>query len=108
MKIAVFAHGDYSSAEKTYVTKHEDFTSDTNQLCKFVSSVERTHGHDQDECYELVLYEVRTKLSWSESANKSLIMIGDSTPHHKNYHLNTMKLKWEEQAGKLFSEKVRI
>lgn len=106
LRIAVFAHGDYSSRNKTYVTKHVDFTNDKHKLCRFVNSAERTHGQDRDECYEFVLYEVRTKLSWSHSANKSLIMIGDSTPHPKHYRLNTLRLDWEEQAKKLFSEKV--
>lgn len=106
LKIAVFAHGDYKDKVATYVTKHVDFTNDKRKLCRFVNAAEETHGFDRDECYEFVLYEVRTKLSWSRSANKSLIMIGDATPHPKNDPQNTLRLDWEDQARKLFSQKV--
>lgn len=61
--LQVFAHGDYCDSD-VYVTKHIDFTTDKAKLVKFVKDVEATGGGDYPECYELVLKEVRQKLSW--------------------------------------------
>ena len=59
-----------------------DFTDDERVLCDFVRSVGNTGGGDFDECYELVLREAHEKLTWREEAQRSLVVIGDATPHH--------------------------
>ena len=89
IKMAVIAHGDYCDSY-TYVTKICDFTDDVNKLCKFVKDVECTGGGDFDECYELVLREAHSKLSWSKDSQKSLVVIGDATPHEPGYPLNNL------------------
>ena len=63
----VFAHGDYYRGPNPYVTKHVDFTTEQGKLVDFVKDVELTctNGGDWEECYELVLREARTKLSWA-------------------------------------------
>ena len=68
--MAIIAHGDYCDAHSTYVTKIQEFTTDENKLCKFVESVSSTGGGDADECYELVLREVLTKLKWTENSTR--------------------------------------
>ena len=105
IKIAIIAHGDYCDA---YVTKFVDLTDNIKTLVDFVQNVERTGGGDADECYELVLYEVRTKLSWTPGTQRALVMIGDSNPHKPNYNLNTLKLDWRVEADNLKDIGVRI
>jgi len=61
----VFAHGDYCDKDSTYVTKFIDFTQDTKKLVSFVKNVKGTGGGDFEECYELVLQQARTDLSWT-------------------------------------------
>ena len=110
LRIAVFAHGDYYDYEK-YVTKHIDFTRDVDKLCNFVKGVEGTNGGDWQECYELVLQEVRTKLSWQPGSQRTLVMIGDSVPHDVAYYKKQGKytagksvIDWKEETKRLHDE----
>lgn len=107
IKIAIFAHGDYCD-QSIYVTKYVDFTDDVTKLTEFVQNVSETGGGDSDECYELVLHEVRTKLSWTFGSQRSLVLIGDSNPHEPNYLQNTLKLDWRKEADGLAVMGVRI
>ncbi len=61
-------------------------------------------GGDWEECYELVIYEARTELSWTPGTQKSLVMIGDAIPHPPSYSMNTLKLDWKKEAKKLKDE----
>ena len=61
-------------------------------------------GGDSDECYELVLYEAREKLSWTPGTQRSLVMIGDANPHPPSYPMNRMNLDWKEETKKLHNE----
>ena len=107
IKIAIFAHGDYCDSH-TYVTKFVDFTDNVVELCDFAKNVEQTGGGDSDECYELVLHEVRTKLSWSPGSQRALVMIGDCNPHEPNYPQNKLKLDWRKEADALGDIDIRI
>ena len=64
-----------------------DFTDDEDSLCDFVRNVGNTGGGDFEECYELVLSEAHEKLTWREGAQKSLVVIGDATPHEVRFIL---------------------
>ena len=107
IRIAIFAHGDYCDASR-YITKYEDFTDDVAQLCNFAKTVESTGGGDSDECYELVLHEVRTELSWTPGSQRALVMIGDCNPHEPGYPQNKLKLNWRDEADELGKMGVRI
>lgn len=61
-------------------------------------------GGDWEECYELVLYEARTKLSWTPGTQRSLVMIGDAIPHSTSYPMNTLKLDWKKEAKQLYED----
>ena len=52
-----------------------------------------TFGGDFEECYELVLREARTKFKWSkdDGVTKSVVVIGDATPHGPKYPLNKVR-----------------
>lgn len=104
IRIAVFAHGDYQDKGETYDTKWVDFSSDKKKICSFIKNVSSTCGYDSDECYELVLRQAREQLSWTPDSQRSLVMIGDASPHPPSFHLNTLKINWREEAKKLYNE----
>lgn len=107
IKMAIFAHGDYCDRHN-YITKFVDFTDDVTKLVDFAQNVKSTGGGDADECYELVLHEVRTKLSWTPGSQRALVMIGDCNPHEPNYPQNKLKLDWRVEADELGKIGVRI
>ena len=58
-------------------------------------------GGDEPECYELILNEVRERLSWTPGTQRSLVMIGDATPHPPTDPQNYRRLDWKLEAMKL-------
>lgn len=100
IRIAVMAHGDYCDTN-TYVTKWIDFTNDIVKLCDFIQNVERTGGGDAPECYELVLRQVRTELSWSTGSRRVLVLIGDDNPHQPHEACNKDKINWQDETKEL-------
>jgi hypothetical protein len=80
IRIGVIAHGDYVDPHSTYVTKHLDLSRDIESVVMFVQKVEATGGGDAPECYEPVLHEAQN-LSWSDGAQKVLVLIDDDVPH---------------------------
>ena len=97
LRISIMAHGDYSDYEN-YVTKHVDLTNDVSKLTKFVKNVKSTHGGDWPECYELVLRQMQTRVSWAPGTQRALVMIGDAVPHEKTYALNKKKIDWRKEV----------
>lgn len=108
LRVAIFAHGDYCDAGRTYVTKFINFTSDSYSLCNFVKTVGATGGGDAPECYELVMREVQEKLSWTPKSQKSLVLIGDANPHTKDEEQNYRHLDWKEETTRLRDEGIKI
>ena len=108
IRVAVMAHGDYCDAATSYVTKFLDLTTDAASLCDFVRNVGGTCGGDSPECYELVLREIRTQLSWSPGSRRAVVLIGDNLPHEANYPQNTLKIDWKEETRALAAESVTI
>lgn len=120
LRLGIIAHGDYCDAPvstgyyhgaKSYVTKMIDLTRDVDALKNFVDTTGDTHGGDSDECYELVLNEVRTKASWQDGRNKVLVMIGDANPHEPGYRYGKMKpvsINWRDECDKLATNGVSV
>ncbi|GFR71866.1 von Willebrand factor type A [Elysia marginata] len=108
IRVAVIAHGDYCDASSSYVTKFLDLTTDVVSLCDFVHTVGRTGGGDAPECYELVLREIRTKLSWSAGSRRAVVIIGDNLPHEVDYPQNKLRIDWKEEVRTLAAESVTI
>jgi hypothetical protein len=98
IKIGIIAHGDYCDRGITYVTKTLNLSNDIDTICDFVQNVEPTGGGDAPECYELVLHEAQA-FSWSDSAAKALVLIGDDIPHPPAQ--NPQKLNWRQEVDKL-------
>ncbi|WP_375499984.1 vWA domain-containing protein [uncultured Nostoc sp.] len=105
IRIGIIAHGDYCDAGSTYVTKTFNISGDVDAICDFVQNVEPTGGGDAPECYELVLHESQS-LSWSKSATKSLVLIGDDIPHPPAH--NPKKLNWRKELDKLAEAEVTV
>jgi len=108
LRIAIIAHGDYCDAGKTYVTKILDFTNNLDTITKFVRNVEATFGGDAPECYELVLHEARTELSWKSGRSKIIVMIGDDVPHPPHYRGNTKNIDWRNELGLLLEANINV
>ncbi|WP_315788255.1 VWA domain-containing protein [Fischerella sp. JS2] len=105
MKIGIIAHGDYCDQGSTYVIKKFDISSDIDAICEFVQNVEPTGGGDAPECYELVLHEAQF-LSWSDTASKSLVLIGDDVPHPPAH--NPQKLNWRQEVDTLADKGIMV
>jgi hypothetical protein len=105
IKIGIIAHGDYCDEGSTYVTKIFNIAGDVDAICDFVQNVEPTGGGDAPECYELVLHESQS-LSWSKSATKSLVLIGDDIPHPPAH--NPKKLNWRKELDKLAEADITV
>lgn len=108
LRIAVIAHGDYCDEGRTYVVRALDFTDDVDDICDFIKKTEATSGGDADECYELVLNTVRTKLNWSGGSQKIFMMIGDSNPHGVSYAMNKDRIDWKNEAKLLKDMNIRV
>ena len=65
-----------------------------------------TGGGDSDECYELVLRQAWRDSSWAPGSQRALVMIGVAIPHEQTYHMNTLKLKWENEVKQLYNDMV--
>ena len=117
IKIALFGHGDYYQAsvdnKSPYVTRYIDFTDDVAKLCTFIKDAAPTVGGDWDECYELVMKEVREKLTWSPGTNRVLVMVGDAHPDPpreydtKDDFKGMEKLDWTQEIKNLLNSKIR-
>ena len=107
LKVGVGANGDYQDAASTYLTKTVDLTNDLYSLTSFVRNVERTHGYDGPEAYEVVLNEA-LNYSWSLNSKKIFVLIGDAIPHEPDYPLNKNRLDWRVEAQKLADKGIEI
>ena len=99
LRIGIIAHGDYCDAGRTYVTKHLQLTNDPIAVSYFVKNVEPTSGGDAPECYELVLREARTHMTWTPDSKRILIMIGDQVPHPIAH--NPQQIDWKLETKSL-------
>lgn len=108
IRIGVIAHGDYCDAGDPYTIRILDFTSDIEKINEFIKNTKPTYGGDPDECYELVLNQVRTTLSWEAGREKVLILIGDADPHGVNYPQNVNKIDWKNETNLLKEAGVKI
>ncbi|XP_071082934.1 uncharacterized protein [Haliotis cracherodii] len=107
IRIGIFAHGDYCDASN-YVVQWIDFGASTPEICKFVKDVKRTGGGDFPEAYEVVLRRCQSVLSWTPGSQRSLVMIGDATPHEADDPQNEENIDWKTECRALRDMGVRI
>lgn len=108
VRVGVIAHGDYCDKDTTYTIRILDLTDDEQEILDFVTETGKTYGGDSDECYELVLNQARTTISWGADREKVLIMIGDANPHSPSYPLNNYNIDWRNEVGLLAEAGVKI
>lgn len=108
LRVGVIAHGDYCDAGDPYTIRIMDFTTNKDDICKFIRTTEKTYGGDADECYELVLNNARTTMSWQAGRIKVFVLIGDASPHSPTYGDNKQHLDWRNEAGLLNDLGVKI
>ena len=112
IRISLIAHGDYCDGryEESYIIKHVDFTTDQTKLVKFTNVKSTYGGGDGGECYELVMWTARNKLSWTKhsATNKVLVIIGDDQPHTPDFRDNKDHLDWQEEMKQLKKMGVHI
>ena len=97
LRIAIIAHGDYCDEGNPYTVQMLDFSKDEEKIKNFVTQVEPTYGGDAPECYELILHEARTSLSWESGRGKAPVIIGDDVPHGPNEKQNKQKINWRKE-----------
>lgn len=107
LRVAIKAHGDYIDARDAYVTKTLDFSTNVEEICRFIRNVQPTYGGDAPECYELVLNEARA-LKWQAGNKKVLVVIGDDVPHGVNYPGNTKRIDWRNELKLLLEAGIHV
>lgn len=108
LRMSIIVHGDYCDAGDPYTIKILDLTNDQNKILNFIKSADRTNGGDADECYELVLNQARTEISWGDDRNKVLMIIGDANPHGVNYPDNKAHIDWKNEADLLNKAGIQV
>ncbi|PAA70151.1 hypothetical protein BOX15_Mlig000007g1 [Macrostomum lignano] len=95
LSVALIAHGDYGDR---YETEIRDFGTSTADLVRFAKTVKDTYGRDEPECYELVLQQARTRLSWRPHSSRALVLVGDAFPHGVGSARNKYKIDWKAET----------
>jgi len=115
LKLGVIAHGDYCDKNSAYVIKFLPLldTRDKKALGRlhhFVTTVGATSGGDGPECYELALNKASKHMGWSSHSQRSLVIVGDATPHEVGYTCGgfTNTLNWRKELADLARKHVRI
>lgn len=108
LRIGIIAHGDYCDKDDPYTIRIMDLTDDEDTICDFIRTTKKTYGGDADECYELVLRNLRTAMSWQAGRDKVCVLIGDASPHSTTYPWNTDHISWVEEARLLNEMDVKI
>lgn len=108
LRISIIAHGDYCDADNPYTIMVKDFSDNEEELIDFINDVKPTYGGDAPECYELVLNQARTKLSWKSGRSKVLVIIGDDVPHGPTYKGNVNNIDWRNELGLLLESSINV
>jgi hypothetical protein len=115
LRLGVIAHGDYCDKNSSYVIKYLPLMDMEDKGCfdrilAFLSGVGPTSGGDGPECYELALHKALTEMGWGKGSTRTLVMVGDATPHEPGYrcgdYVNT--LDWRVCLEGLAKRRVRI
>ncbi len=101
LRISVLAHGDYCDKNRTYVTTFLNLSNNMTNITNFVMNIGPTGGGDSPECYEKVLRQARTEISWTPGSKKLIVIIGDDIPHPPHYNMNTEKIDWRKELDLL-------
>jgi len=83
IRIGIIAHGDYNDYPQMMWKINP--TKDKIAIKNLIIAAKDTCGGDSPECYEYVLHTARS-IPWKSDV-RVLVMIGDESPHEKDYHM---------------------
>lgn len=112
IRIGIIIHLDYCDRD---IIKSLDLTTDKDSIDRFINSKLDGYGGDSDECYELAINYIHSKMSW-KSDKKIAILIGDCEPHEKGYSVhskNTGKiyfnqLDWQDELLECRKQDIKV
>jgi hypothetical protein len=115
LRLGVIAHGDYCDKQSSYVDKFlplldtQGNPEAVKKLLDFVASVGPTGGGDAPECYELALHRAWKDMGWGPKSTRTLVMVGDATPHEVGYACNgyVNHLDWRKELDSLKAKNVK-
>jgi len=115
LRLGVIAHGDYCDKASSYVDKflplHDALhPPSVAALIAFVAGVGPTSGGDAPECYELALHRCWKDMGWGPKSTRTVIMVGDATPHPVGYTCNgyTNGLDWRNELASLKAKNIKV
>jgi hypothetical protein len=109
IEIALLAHGGYDLNYNKYDVIYMDFSRDIDELSTFIKNTEATGGSQSGHaCYELSMRYSHTELTWTDSANKCLVMIGDDLPFDVDEQDNKNHVDWKHEIQQLKSKNIKI
>jgi len=115
LRLGVIAHGDYCDKKSSYVDKFlplldtQDNPAAVKKLLDFVAGVGPTGGGDDPECYELALHRAWKDMGWGPRSTRTLVMVGDATPHPVGYTCNGYenRLDWRKELDSLKHKNIK-
>lgn len=114
LKMKIIAFGDYCDMEsaKSYGKAYQEskFTDNQQELISFVQNAKNTTGGDPDEFYELVIKKIVDETPWREESKRTVLFIGDLTPHSLGYsypnRVQNNQIDWRKEAKKAALENI--
>lgn len=115
LKIKIVAFGDYCDMDGINdfgdAYQEIELTNNQDELIDFIRDAGDTSGGDSDEFYELVIKKITNETTWRDS-NKSVLLIGDSSPHNSNYTHSNIKgkagISWSDEAKNAASLNIKF
>ncbi|KAI0226629.1 hypothetical protein LSAT2_022918 [Lamellibrachia satsuma] len=100
LRIAMILHGNFNKMQRCETTL-VDFSTDPQILIDFLHGIKHTPPASDlpwQECYEVLLRQIRVQLSWTPESRGALIMIGDSHPRGPVCKGGINCIDWKEEV----------
>lgn len=106
IRIGIIIHNDYCDKDTIQLM---DLTDNKDKIIAFVNKGSSCGGGDSDECYELVINNFHSKITW-KTDKRVAVLIGDCEPHAKGYTYGgfTNTLDWKEELKKCTASGIRV
>ncbi|MBD3159639.1 MAG: VWA domain-containing protein [Candidatus Lokiarchaeota archaeon] len=112
LRIGLVSYRDHPPQEKTYVTKKNELTSDTQRIEKNIMAMNADGGGDGPEAVADAL-EVANRMEFLLDSAKIVVLIGDAPPHGVEPNDNWSDgcpegIKWEEEVEKAYDQGIVV
>lgn len=81
VRFALVSYRDHPPQDSTYITKVFDFTSDTNEMKRYVDTMSAAGGGDGPEAVTAAMYDALHNVAWRPNSTKCAVLIADAPPH---------------------------